>query len=286
MPFYRAYDDAELAYRELGDPASPPLVCLAGGPGRDAAYLGDLGGLDRTYRLIVPDARGTGDSPLPSDPGRYAFPSLAEDVESLREHLGLDRIAILAHDAAAATAQAYAASHPLRTGRLVLVAPGARLQGALPEDARRIFDARRGEAWWPDAAAAVEELARTTDFAAARALLPRVAPMAYGTWGPAQRAHAEAEPGQIRPVPRAGFWQGVDDHARIALLERVREAHCPALVVTGEHDAVAGIRSGELVAETFPGGDVLLMSGVGHYPWVDDPDAFADAVHAFLTGRL
>ncbi|MDC7338744.1 alpha/beta hydrolase [Streptomyces lydicus] len=75
MPHFRTYDDAELHYRVLGpaDSPLPPLVCLAGGPGRDAAYLGDLGGLAAHRQLIVPDSRGTGDSPPPTT--RPATPS-------------------------------------------------------------------------------------------------------------------------------------------------------------------------------------------------------------------
>lgn len=108
MPHFTSYDGAELAYRLLGG-APPgrehsPVVCLAGGPARDADYLGDLGGLAAYRQLVVPDARGTGDSPAASDPAEYAFPRLAEDVEALREHLGFGRFALLAHDAAAATA--------------------------------------------------------------------------------------------------------------------------------------------------------------------------------------
>ncbi|MCZ1009691.1 alpha/beta fold hydrolase [Streptomyces lydicus] len=101
MPHFRTYDDAELHYRVLGpaDSPLPPLVCLAGGPGRDAAYLGDLGGMSAHRQLILPDSRGTGASPAAADPSRYAFPQLAEDVEALRAHLGLERFALLAHDA-------------------------------------------------------------------------------------------------------------------------------------------------------------------------------------------
>ena len=43
MASFNADDGTRLAYRQFGD--GPPLVCLPGGPMRDAAYLGDLGGL-------------------------------------------------------------------------------------------------------------------------------------------------------------------------------------------------------------------------------------------------
>ncbi|PBC82670.1 MULTISPECIES: alpha/beta fold hydrolase [unclassified Streptomyces] len=284
MPHFRTYDDAELRYRVLGpaDSPLPPLVCLAGGPGRDAAYLGDLGGMSAHRQLILPDSRGTGASPAAADPSRYAFPQLAEDVEALRAHLGLERFALLAHDAGAAVAQAYAARHPQRLTRLVLVCPGSRLQGELPDDAREIFAAREHEQWWPEASAAVRQLAETSDMDEVRALLFAAAPLGYGRWEEPQRAHASTEGEQLGPVPRAGFWQGVDEQLREALASGLSEVSCPVLVVTGDRDGVTGMRAGELVAESFPDARVRPLHGVGHYPWVDAPELFGPAVEEFL----
>ncbi|MFI9724587.1 alpha/beta fold hydrolase [Streptomyces sp. NPDC052396] len=287
---YNSYDGAELAYhlRPARDgAATPPLICLAGGPGRDAAYLGDLGGLDARHTLITPDSRGTGASPAAPDPLAYAFPALAEDLESLRTHLGLERFALLAHDAACATAQAYAASYPDRLSRLILVTPGSRLQGELPTDAEEIFESRAAEDWWVDAYVAVHSLPDTRDFAEARSLLLRAAPLAYGRWDAPQRAHAATEPDQLNPVPRAAFWQGVDEAACRAVLERLQDVHCPVLVITGDRDAVTGMRAGELVAASFPPRTSWLhpLFGVGHYPWVDEPEMFRPLVEDFLAGR-
>ena len=286
MPMHHSYDDAELAYRVLparDGSGTPPLVCLAGGPGRDAAYLGDLGGLDGHRPLVVPDARGTGDSPDPEDPDAYAFPGLAEDLEALRAHLGLERFALLAHDAAAATAQAYAASHPDRLTHLVLLCPGSRIQGELPDDAREIFESRRDEPWWDDASEAVRQLAEVSDLEEVRGLLLRAAPLAYGRWEEPQQEHAATEAGQLQPVARAGFWQGLDNPARRALLARLAEVHCPVLVVTGGRDAVNGMRAGESVAESFPDARLHTLDEAGHYPWVDAPGQLRELIEEFLT---
>jgi proline iminopeptidase len=289
MPHFTSHDGAELSYRLIGDDPPgrerPPVVCLAGGPARDAAYLGDLGGLGAYRRLVVPDARGTGGSPTAADPGEYAFPRLAEDVEALRAHLGLDRFALLAHDAAAATAQAYAAAHPDRLTHLVLLNPGSRLQGELPDDAREIFNSRAGEGdWWADAHSAVQLLEKATDFDEIRTLLFRAAPMAYGRWEAPQRAHAAAEGEQLNPVPRAGFWQGVDEPARDSILGALRHAAAPVLVVTGDLDAVTGMRAGEAVAESFPNARLHTLKGTGHYPWIDSPGSLTRLLQDFLRG--
>ncbi|MDX6330901.1 MAG: proline iminopeptidase [Streptomycetaceae bacterium] len=281
MAHYTSYDGTEIAYRELGE--GPPLICLAGGPGRDAAYLGDLGGLDAGRRLVIPDSRGTGESAPAADPAAYAFPRLAEDLEALREQLGLECFDLLAHDAAAATAQAYAASHGERLRRMVLVTPGSRLQGKLPEDAREIFESRSAEPWWPEAMAALQDLEAAEDMDRVKELLPLIAPMAYGRWEVPQRTHAATEPAELNPVPRAGFWQGVGEPTRKALLERLRDVKSPVLVITGDRDAVSGTCAGKVVSESFPQGRWQPLHEVGHYPWVDEPELFRPVVEEFLS---
>ncbi|WP_344566538.1 alpha/beta hydrolase [Streptomyces axinellae] len=314
MPHFTSYDGARLAYHvRTADPAgtgtrhdtgtrpdigahpgagagdgrapgTPPLVCLAGGPAREAAYLGDLGGLGAYRTLIVPDMRGTGDSPPAADPAAYAFTAHAEDLEALRAHLGLERFALLAHDAAAATAQAYAARYADRLSHLVLLNPGSRLQNQLPDDARQIFESRAAdEDWWEDAYVAVQLLGHATDLDEIRGLLLRAAPMAYGRWELPQQEHAAAEGEQLNPVPRAAFWQGVGEEERLALLGRLSAVRAPVLVVTGDLDAITGMRAGEAVAACFPHARLRPLHGVGHYPWVDEPEMLRPLVEDFLA---
>jgi pimeloyl-ACP methyl ester carboxylesterase len=66
MPTFSAPDGTRLAYRSIGE--GEPLICVPGGPMRDSAYLGDLGGLAARRRLIRLDLRGTGQSAAPADP--------------------------------------------------------------------------------------------------------------------------------------------------------------------------------------------------------------------------
>jgi pimeloyl-ACP methyl ester carboxylesterase len=56
---------------------------------QDSVYLGELGGLSRHRQMIVLDQRGTGRSATPKDSASYRCDRLVEDVEALREHLGL-----------------------------------------------------------------------------------------------------------------------------------------------------------------------------------------------------
>lgn len=95
MPTFASYDGTMLSYRISGGGA--PLVCLPGGPGRSVEYLGDLGGLNETRQLIQLDPRGVGQSADPADPATFRVDRLVDDVDSLRLHLGLDQLDLLAH---------------------------------------------------------------------------------------------------------------------------------------------------------------------------------------------
>src|SRR5215831_14343120 len=122
MRRFASYDGTELGYRVLGD--GPPLVCLPGGPGRAAEYLGDLGGLGRSRRLILLDPRGVGLSADPADPETFRVDRLVNDVDSLRAHLGLDQMDLLGHSAGGVLATLYAAACPQHLSALLLITPG------------------------------------------------------------------------------------------------------------------------------------------------------------------
>lgn len=72
----------------------------------------------------MPDTRGTGQSADPSDPLSYRCDRLVGDVETLRAHLGLERMDLLGHSAAGDLAILYAAAYPERVAHLILLTPG------------------------------------------------------------------------------------------------------------------------------------------------------------------
>ena len=135
MPTFETSTGATLSYETIGDGA--PVVCIPGGPGFAARQLGDLGGLGDHRRLIILNTRGTGDSPPPGD-GSYALGDHAHDVEQLRVHLDLERMALLGHSHGALIATWYASEFPDRINRLILDSPP--MPGSpVPEDIQEMF---------------------------------------------------------------------------------------------------------------------------------------------------
>ncbi len=190
MPYFCAHDGTDLAYHVFGE--GIPVICLPGGPMRDSVYLGELGGLSAHRQLIVVDLRGTGQSAIPENAASYRCDRLVDDVEALREHLGLDRLDLLAHSAAANLAALYVTRYPERVSKLVLVTPSTKAVGiaASGEARREIALLRKDEPWFEAAFAALEAIV------AGHATDDRwkaIEPFFHGRWDAAAQAHQAAD---------------------------------------------------------------------------------------------
>jgi pimeloyl-ACP methyl ester carboxylesterase len=278
VPAFASYDGTEIGYRVLGD--GPPLVCLPGGPGRAAEYLGNLGGLDRSRQLILPDMRGVGLSADPADPATFGADRLVADVEALRDHLGLGQLDLLAHSAGCVLATFYAAAHPQRLSRLILVTPGlAAVGGADTEDRIRAALARRAdELWYPTALPAMEQIMAGNltpgAYQASR-------PFFYRHWDEQAQAHALAGISPRNQAARDGYFAGItlDPPATRAALAALT---APVLLYAGEWDALVTPATVREAADAFPAATVVVQPEAAHFPWLDDPAAFAAAITGFL----
>lgn len=274
MPTFSAPDGTLLAYRMIGD--GDPVVCLPGGP-TDSRYLGDLGGLSTRRRLIVLDLRGTGRSAIPEDPSSYRCDRLVDDVEALREHLGLPWMDLLGHSAGTNIATQYAARYPKNVSKLALIGPSTRAVGiAITGETRRdLAQLRRNEPWFPTAFAALEAITtgEGTDSEA-------ITPFFYGRWDAvAQRHHAAGRPSNQEAVAlfaADGAFGPESTRAALAAFE------APVLLLAGECDVNSPPQSAAEFAGLFPAATLVVQPGAGHYPWLDDADRFVATTATFL----
>ena len=279
MSTFASWDGTRLAYERLGE--GPVLVCLPGGPGRASSYLEDLGGLSEVRTLVRLDLRATGRSEVPADPSTLRADRLADDVEALRAHLGLERLDVLGHSAGAIVAQVWAAQHPERVGRLVLLTPSDVLQGGRRDDVAEVRRGFAGEPWYADAAAADAALADAAP-AQRQSLVRATRPFLYGRWDARTQAHAAGADTQSSRRAELGFGAGLTDDDRARAVEGLRAVTAPVLVVGGARDGVTGVASVERVAASFPSARTALVPGAGHFPWVDEPAGLRAVLDPFL----
>ncbi|WP_084463606.1 alpha/beta fold hydrolase [Microtetraspora fusca] len=227
------------------------------------------------------DLRGTGGSATPEDTGSYRCDRQVDDVEALREHLGLERMDLIAHSAGANLAVLYATRHPERVGRLVLVTPSTKAVDitATPEIRREVTRPRAAEPWYPAASAALEAVmagdATDEDWEA-------ITPFFYGRWDAVAQAHHAAED-EWRNVEAAAAFAAEGAFDPDAIRSTLAGFPAPVLLLTGEVDVGAAPRVIAEYATLFPNAEHVVQPGGGHFPWLDDAEWFTTAIEAFLT---
>jgi pimeloyl-ACP methyl ester carboxylesterase len=276
MPTFSAPDGTRLAYRSIGE--GDPLVCLPGGPLRDAAYLGELGGLAAHRRLILVDPRGSGGSAVPGDPSSYRCDRLADDVEALRVELGLSTLDLLGHCAGASVAVRYAANRPTRVRRLLLITPSLFGVGipVSPEARRAVADLRRDEPWYPAASAALAAIAAGTGTGAD---WDAIAPFRHGRWDDAARRLDAEGAAQLDEKAAEIFASGITPAETRAALATFP---APVLLLAGEFDLNSPPSAVAEYAALFADATMAVQPEAGHQPWLDDPARFVAAVLPYL----
>ena len=107
-------------YKERG--SGPPLVWLHGIGGNQDSFDAQLSHFSRSWRCVVWDMPGYGNSPAPEE---LSFEMMADSVATLLEHLGESQAVVLGHSMGGMVAQMVALRHPNRVRALVLAASPA-----------------------------------------------------------------------------------------------------------------------------------------------------------------
>jgi len=109
-----------LYWEESGNPDGIPVLFLHGGPGggtspRQRCYFDP-----RAYRIVLFDQRGAGKSTPLGEVRNNTTPLLIEDIERLREMLGIERWLVFGGSWGSTLALAYGQAHPQRCLGFVL----------------------------------------------------------------------------------------------------------------------------------------------------------------------
>jgi len=280
-------DGVRLAWRRTGN-GDPAIIVLHGGPGFTMDYLADdLMPLAQRHAVVFYDQRGSGGSTLVTAPQALDARCFADDLEAVRRHFGLDRPTLLGHSWGAGVAALYAMRFPQHVGRMILVDAiplrGAALQQAFArihdggDDAWRLQLRERSAAWRADPGNA----------SACRAY--------YDTWftpffvDPAAMRRSRGDfcaggagslRNKIESVDRFVL-SSLGDYDWRAGLSKVP---APSLVVHGRADPIAVEYAAEWAA-ALPDARLHVLDGVGHFPYLEAPDAFFGALECFMRGE-
>jgi proline iminopeptidase len=208
------------------------------------------------------------------------------DVDRVRREFGFESVAVLGHSWGGLLAMEYAVRHPERVSHLILVntAPASATGWAAfqehilrvrpPGDVARMEEIARGVAYRAGDLEAEAEYHRLHFKIALRdpELVDRIVPRLRAHFTPERVLAARAI------VQRLGdeTWRtdGYD------LVPRLAELNLPMLVLHGRDDFIP-IGLAATIAEALPRGQLVVLD-CGHFSYLEEPDAFARQVAAFL----
>ncbi|ARB44495.1 prolyl aminopeptidase [Alloalcanivorax xenomutans] len=124
-PFHQEYlpvgDGHELYLEQCGNPDGVPVMVLHGGPGGGSSPLLRRLFDPRLYRIVIHDQRGAGKSRPHAGTSQNTLAHLVDDIERIRQHLGVSRWRVVMGGSWGSTlALSYALEHGERVASLVL----------------------------------------------------------------------------------------------------------------------------------------------------------------------
>ena len=254
----------------------PVLFLLHGGPGGEHSSFKSTAALLRDVaQLVYLDHRGSGRS-APADPDTYTLDDNVDDLDALREHLGLETISVLGSSYGGMVAQGYAIRYPARVANLVLASTSPSYR--FLEDARRIVQ-ERGT---PEQQAVCQRL-WDASFESLEQLHEyyRVMGPMYATTFDLKKAEQGWQRGRRSfeqlNLGFGGFLRTFD------YTEQLSQIRCPTLVLAGAHDWICPPDHSRLIAERIPRAHLKVFDNSAHSIAQDEPEEFLAAVRGFLT---
>jgi len=270
-------DGITLHVRVTGDPSSGNvLIVLHGGPGMTLDYMLSLETLAGPDLAVVSyDQRGVGRSSSPAEyPDNYTLAKYAEDLDAVRQAIGVDQVILFGHSWGGILAQRYATLYPEHVASIILMGSGP-------------------PTW--------EKMLQCQD-----ALIQRI--MALVQQGiiveNPEPGSPEAERGYLPAYfSNPNFWFSTDDLGSAPLIDerttKVNELTWAAnagydltadlaglnlrvLHLWGEDDPVRPVASPEIIAALSNADlETIVFSHCGHF-WHECPEQFFTTIRAFL----
>jgi pimeloyl-ACP methyl ester carboxylesterase len=252
---------------ELHGGSGDPFVLVHGYTGDITDWRHQLPAFSPSFRLLIVDNRGHGQSEAPPDRSAYTVEQMASDIEALVDELGFARFHLLGHSMGGAIVQEIALTYPERLLSLTL------------HDTADSFSAATANpnvALWRDHRF---EVAENKGMAAVSEIAPPFPPPPH-----MPRERMEETKKRLAGMSADAFigawhglaaWQGTE--------ERAKAIAVPTLVIYGDMDTQMIIDGSVRLAGTIPDAELAVIPETGHSPQWERPELFNAALGAFLN---
>jgi pimeloyl-ACP methyl ester carboxylesterase len=241
------------------------VVLLHAFPLSSAMWLSQREALSPSCRVVTPDQRGFGGSPLDGD--EPSLDAVADDLAALLHALDLDRVVLGGLSMGGYVAMAFLRRHPHRVAALILADTKASADQAAARDNRERI------------AAAV------TDDPSSTLLVDEVLPTLLG---PTTTAERPLVTGRVKALVQAApapavAWAQRAMAARPDSFDALRATTVPTLVLVGAEDTVTPPDDARQMADAMTGARLEIVPRAGHLTALECPEEFNAAVLRFLA---
>lgn len=264
---------------ELG--SGPPVLFIPGTAGT-GPYWGPLARALSGFRCLMLDRPGWGlSAPLDYSSVDYRT-AVADLLGGVLEALEIDRADVVGASIGDVWALQLASRHPARVGRVVLLGGGPIVAESGAPGMIRLIASPIGTIMvrLPQKPGRVQAFMRQAGHGAS--LDAGRIPDDYIRWRVAFERETDSmrnERDMVRSIVswRKGLRPGLTfEDAELAANQQ------PTLLVYGTADPVGTVETWRRVVDLLPRGELQLVDGAGHMPWLDDPSGVAGGVSRFL----
>lgn len=272
------------------------MCYIHGGPGASHDYfLPYLLPLMRSNKLVFVDERGSGKSSKVEDAKQYTIANMVEDIETVRQALGLGNITLLGHSFGGVLVQAYALEYQKNLSHLILCSTFAsakevnealaRMKADMTSADRDRLNALeaaglfgKGEPW---------ERGRYSEEYARLAWGKAYFPFLYSnhpdpTYDPLSANGTTAWDVYREMWGSDGEFVVGGNLKEVEYVSRLPEIKVPTLIIVGDHDECDPKMSREM-HEKIAGSQLIILPNSGHMTFVDQPEMFLKAIRNFVA---
>jgi proline iminopeptidase len=278
-------DGARLYYQVVGD--GPQIVLIPG----HLFLLRDFQRLAKGRTLIFYDMRDRGHSDAVSDPKRITIQDDVDDLESIRQHFGADRPALIGFSYLGMMVMLYATQHPHHVSRIIQLGPvsmkfGEKFPPALTaNDPSPVPD--------PGQIQGLEDLIKSgyirehpKEFCEKEWQVTRVQLVGNSAnvekLGPSKCDMPNEWPAHLYPHFEASI-------ASIQKLDiprdKIAALRVPVLTIHGTKDRNAPYGGGRQWSMLVTDGRLVTVPGAAHFSWVEAPEIIFSSIDTFLQGH-
>ncbi|WP_102961397.1 proline iminopeptidase-family hydrolase [Mangrovicella endophytica] len=262
------------------------VLLLNGGPGLPCDYLRDSHSclIDQGYRVVAFDQLGTGRSDRPTDPALWTITRYVEEVEAVRQALGLGKVHLIGQSWGGWLSVEYALTYPDALKTLVLENTAAdiphlvgelnRLREALGSEtvAMMLRHEAEGTLDHPEYQGAITVLnyrhvCRLADWPAP--VRRSLEDWNMGPYGTIQGPNEFTYTGNLKD------WNRIPDMHRITV---------PVLITVGLHDELTPACAMRM-HQALPDAEIKVFPNSSHMPFFEEPHAFFPVLIDFLERR-